>query len=222
MTTTPHRQKKRFPRWVFVLVVLVVVGAAVAGISALFASNRAATQAPPPPPPSSSVAMPGADGCIAGRDNDAKSLIAGAREQPQSEAGAVATAAGIMRFLMQYPWPNEQELITTFSELSMAEDVQDAEEAAEGFLSSAGPETARTAGSSFADARYIVEPGSAPAQIRISVAAQAVTDGTLNGSAVAMTFTMNWDDEVWKVEDLGEGSAESEILSNGAAFVGGC
>lgn len=218
METESRKQKKGIPRWIWVLIALVVTGALVAGISAFFAQDRTPTE-PPPPASSSSASAGGADGCIAGRDNDAESLVAGAHEQAQTEAGAAAVAAGFLRFTYSYPWPSEDELTTVFSELSVTED---AREAARSARSASGPETARTAGLSFADARYVIEPGSTSEQVRVSVAAQAVTDGTLNGLSMVMTVTMNWDDGVWRFADLGEESNESEILSNGAAFVGGC
>lgn len=217
MTTTPNRQRRGVPRWVWVLLCLVLAIALVVGVSMVFSKNRVSTATPDPTPATSA-----ADGCIAGRDNDAKSLIAGAKKQPQSEAGATATAAGFMRLLMQYPWPSEAELTTAFSDLSMAENKQDAVQVARELRSNPGPKTARTAGSSFADARYLVEAGNTPKQVQVSIAAQGVTDGTLSGSETSMTFTMVWDDGVWKLADFGEGSNKAEILNNGAAFVGGC
>lgn len=203
------------------MIALVVAGALVTGISAFFARDRAATDTPEPTP-SASPATAGADGCIAGRNNDAKSLVAGAREQAQTEAGAAAVAAGFLRFTYSYPWPSQEELTTAFSELSLVGETREAEDAAQGVRSNAGPESARTAGLAFADARYLVEPGGPPEEVNVSVAAQAVTDGTLNGEAGTITLTMHWDDGVWKVGDLREASGSSEVLNTGTAFVGGC
>ncbi|WP_417235510.1 hypothetical protein [Arthrobacter sp.] len=224
MTTTPNRQRRGVPRWVWVLVGLAVAIALVVGVSMVFSKNRAntATPAPTPAPSASSAATAGADGCIAGRDNDAKSLIAGAKEQPQTEAGAAATAAGFMRFTYQYPWPSQSELTSSFSALSIAKDPKDAAEAAQEARSAPGPENARTGGMSFADARYVIEPTSTTEKVQIAIAAQSVADGVLNGNSVAMTLTMNWDDGVWRFADLQDGRSAEEILSQGTAFVGGC
>lgn len=222
MTTTPHRQRRGVPRWGWALVALVVVGALVAGISALFSSNRASTEAPSPPAPSLSVATSDADGCIAGRDNDAKNLIAGAHEQPQSEAGAAAVAAGQMRFMFQYPWPEEEELTRMIGELWTVTSSEDAERNAQAIRSQEGPESARTAGASFADARYIVETDSTSERARISVAAQGVTDNQLNGSSTSMTFALVWKDDVWKLDEITTPRTAEDVLANGTAFVGGC
>lgn len=221
MSTTPNRQRRGVPRWVWVLAGLVVAIALVVGVSMVFAKNRATTATPDPTPAPSAVAS-GAYGCIAGRDNDSKSLIAGAKKQPQTEAGAAATAAGLMRFMMRYPWPSERELTSAFSSLSMVENTQEAATVAKQFRENAGPKTARTAGSSFADARYLVEPASSPEKVQLSIAAQAVTDGTLNGNTTTMTFSMAWSDGRWKLSDFGGDASEEEVIANGSSFVGGC
>lgn len=223
MVTTSHRQRRRVPRWVWALVALVVVGALVAGVSALFAGNRASTDIPPPSPSApASADTAGADGCIAGRDNSAESLIAGARNQPQTEAGAAGVAAGQMRFLFQYPWPAEEELTEMIGELWMVTSNEEAEKNAQAIRSQNGPESARTAGASFADARYVVETGGTSERVSISVGAHGVTDNQLNGGSTSMTFALVWQDGVWKLDKIAASRSADDVLANGIAFVGGC
>lgn len=220
--TTRNEARRPIPRWVWVLVAVLLVAGLVAGVSVFYASTRK-DEAPAPAPSSApTAAAGGADGCIAGRDNDAKSLIEGAKKQTHTDEGAAATAAGFMRFMLQYPWASEKDLASVFSQLSTAETAADAEKLAKGVRSNPGPETARSAGFSFADARYVIDPSSTKDEVQVSIAAQAITDGTVNGSTSATTFTMAWSDDVWTFVDSEEQESEKSILDNGAAFVGGC
>lgn len=220
--STRSEARRPIPRWVWVLVAVLLVAGLVAGVSVFYANSRKNETTAPAPSSAPTAAAGGADGCIAGRDNDAKSLIEGAKKQAHTDEGAAATAAGFMRLMMQYPWASEKELTEVFTDLSVADNADEATKAARALRSTAGPETARTAGSSFADARYVVEPMSEQEGVRVSIAAQALTDGTLNGSSTSMSISMVWTAGSWKVADLGDETNETEILDNGAAFVGGC
>ncbi|MGP5220407.1 hypothetical protein [Arthrobacter rhombi] len=200
---------------------IVLVAGLVVGVSMFYAKSRK-DEATAPAPSSAPAAASGADGCIAGRDNDAKSLIEGAKKQAHTEDGAAATAAGFMRFTYRYPWASQADMTSAFAALSIAKDPKDAAEAAKTARSAPGPESANTAGMSFADARYVIEPESTPNKVQVTIASQTVTDGTLNGNSVSMTLTMNWDDGVWKFADLVDEPSTEDILSTGTAFVGGC
>ena len=220
--TTRSETRRPIPRWVWVLVAVLIVVGLVAGVSVFYASTRKDEATAPAPSSAPTAASSGADGCIAGRDNDAKSLIEGAKKQAHTDEGAAATAAGFMRFTYRYPWASQEDMTSAFAALSIAEDPKDAAEAAKNARSAPGPDSANTAGMSFADARYVIEPESTPNKVQVTIASQTVTDGTLNGNSVSMTLTMNWDDGVWKFADLVEGSSTEDILSTGTAFVGGC
>lgn len=220
MTTTPNRQKRGVPRWVWVLAGLVVAIALVVGVSVVFAKNRATTTTPAPTP-SPSAATSGADGCIAGRDNDAKSLIAGARKQGQSDAGAAATAAGLFRFMFQYPWPKAHDLELMMRQLSTVDDAEIAS-TAEALRETPGPKEARTAGYSIAEGRYVIEPGSTSTSVVVSVSAGAITDGQLNGETLTKTFTMVWQDDVWQLDGSNSNADDGGPADAGVAFVGGC
>ena len=220
--STQSKEKRPVPRWVWILASIVLVVGLVAGVSAFYVSTRKDEATAPAPASQSPAAVGGADGCIAGRDNDAASLIEGARKQPHTEDGAAATAAGFMRFMLQYPWASEKELASAFSQLSIAETPTEAEKLAKGVRANPGPETARTAGFSFADARYVIEPSSTKDEVQVSIAAQAITDGTVNGSTSATTFTMAWGEDVWTFVGSDEQDNEKSILDNGTAFLGGC
>lgn len=219
MTTTPNKQNREVPRWVWVLVT-VVVAALVVGVSVVFSKNRE-SPAPPSAAPAPTIARAGADGCIAGRNNDAKSLIAGARKQPHTEGGAAATAAGLLRFMFQYPWPSEKELALMMSELSTV-DSSEIPATAKFLRQTPGPREARTAGYSIADGRYSIEPSSTENFVVVSIDAAAITDGRLNGESLVKTFTMAWDGQVWKLDGSDDSRADESNLENGVAFVGGC
>ena len=217
--STPQKGRK-LPRWAWVLVAVAVAVALVAGVSALYTSTRKDTPAALPPAPP--VAASGADGCIAGRANDADSLLEGARKQPHTAEGAAATAAGFLRFTAQYPWPSEQELVSVLTDMYVFNAGEDAQAMAQDYRSLAPPKAAQTAGFSFADGRYVIEPSSTSDEVQVSLAAQTVTDGTLNGSVLATTFTMVWSDGIWKGVGSEKIADEQGILDTGAAFVGGC
>lgn len=217
--STPQKGRK-LPRWAWVLVAVAVAVALVAGVSVLYTNTRKDTPAAPPPAPS--VVASGADGCIAGRANDADSLLEGARKQPHTAEGAAATAAGFFRFSARYPWPSEQELTTVLTEMYVLNPGEDIQAMAKDYRSLAPPKASKTAGFSFADGRYVIEPSSTPDEVRVSLAAQTVTDGTLSGNTLGTTFTMAWKDSIWKVIGSEKTADKQGILDTGAAFVGGC
>lgn len=215
----PPKKGKKLPRWALILLAVAVVAGLVAGISALYTSTRKdEVAAPPPPPPAAAV---GADGCIAGNINDAASLLDGARQQPHTSQGAAATAAGFLRFALQYPSPSEQQLAAVLSSMYVMAPGEDAQALAKKALTMSAPENAQTAGFSVADGRYVIEPASTQDEVLVSFASQAVIDGRSRGNFVT-TYTMAWTDGIWKVADSEEITDEQRILDNGVAFVGGC
>lgn len=216
--TTPPKRRK-VPRWLWVLLAIVVVVGLVAGVSAFFAGNRDKEPVSPAPPPAASG---GADGCIAGRDNDAESLIAGAKKQPHTDDGAASVAAGQMRYMFKYPWPAEEELTKMIGELWTVTSEQEAREGAQAVRNQTGPKEAATAGVSFADARYLIEPASSADYVEVTLAAQGITDHQLNGKSTSMTFTMTWESNTWKLDEITESRTAEDVLDNGASFVGGC
>lgn len=209
-----------FPRWAWIAVVIVVVVGLIAGISVLYTSTRKDTPvAPTTAPP---VAASGADGCIAGRANDATSLLEGASKQPHTAEGAAATAAGFLRFTVQYPWPSEQELTTVLNEMYVLPSGENAQELAREARTLPPPKNSQTASYSFADGRYVIEPSSTPDEVKVSLAAQVVGDGRLSGGTFATTYTMVWSEGIWKGVASEEISDAQQILDTGTAFVGGC
>lgn len=213
------KKGKKLPRWALILLAVAVVAGLVAGISAIYTSTRKdAVAAPTPAPPATAV---GADGCIAGNINDAASLLKGARQQPHTSQGAAATAAGFLRFALQYPWPSEQELTTVVSGMYDLAPGEDAKALAKDALSTSAPENTQTAGFSVADGRYVIEQGSTQDEVQVSIASQVIIDGRARGVS-ATTFTMAWSDGIWKFVDSEEVADEQPILDNGVAFVGGC
>lgn len=216
--STPQKGR-RLPRWVWIIVAVAVAVALVAGVSALYTTTRKDTPtAPPPAPP---VAASGADGCIAGRANDAASLLEGARKQPHTTEGAAATAAGFLRFSARYPWPSEQELTDVISAMYVLAPGEDAKTVAQDARSTSAPKNAQTAGFSVADGRYVIQPSSTQDEVLVSIASQVIIDGRSRGVS-ATTYTMVWSEGIWKVKDFEDLSDEQQILDTGAAFVGGC
>lgn len=216
---TPQKGRG-FPRWAWILVAVVVVVGLIAGVSMLYTSTRKDTPVTPTTAPP--VAASGADGCIAGRANDADSLLEGARKQPHTAEGAAATAAGFLRFAAQYPWPTEQELTAVLTDIYVLAPGEDAQDLAKDALSTSPLKNAQTAGFSLANGRYVIEPSSSHDEVQVSVAAHVVNDGTLSGVTSATTYTLVWSDGIWKVADFKDIDDEQTILDAGAAFIGGC
>lgn len=208
----------KLPRWAVILLAVALVAVLIAGISAIYTSTRKDEVVAPTPPP---MAAGGADGCIAGNINDAPSLLDGARQQPRTPQGAAATAAGFLRFALQYPWPSEQQLTAVISDMYVLAPGEDAQAMAKDALSTSAPENAQTAGFSVADGRYVIEPASTQDEVQVSIASQVIVDGRERGVS-ATTFTMAWGDGIWKFVDSEEITDEQRILDNGVAFVGGC
>lgn len=204
------------------MVAVLLVGGLVAGVSVFYANSRKDEATAPAPSLAPTAAAGGADGCIAGRDNDAKSLIEGAKKQAHTDEGAAATAAGFLRFAVQYPWPDEEQLAAVLSKLYVLDSGESVKDMAKTYQSISAPESARTAGYSLSDARYVIEPESTGDEVQVSIAAQAITDGTLNGGVLATTFTMAWSEGNWRLVDSEEITNEQPVLDTGAAFVGGC
>lgn len=214
--------RRKIPRWVWVLVAILVVAGLVAGVSVFYASTRKDEAAAPAPSAPSQAVAGGADGCIAGRDNNAESLIAGAKEQAHTDEGAASVAAGQMRYMFKYPWPAEKELTKMIRELWTVKSEAEARDSAQAVRNQAGPKEAATAGVSFADARYSIEPTSTTDRVEVTLAAQGITDHQLNGKSTSMTFSMIWDSGTWKLDDITDSRAAEDVLDNGASFVGGC
>lgn len=213
------KKGRKLPRWAMILLAVAIVAALVAGISAIYTSTRKDEVVAPTPPP---MAAGGADGCIAGNINDAPSLLDGARQQPHTSQGAAATAAGFLRFAAQYPWPSEQQLTAVLSEMYVLAPGENANDLAKDTLDVSAPESIQTGGFSVADGRYVIESASTQDEVHVSVAAQVVTDGTLSGGTLARSYTMAWNEGVWKLIGFEDIDDEQRILDNGVAFVGGC
>lgn len=213
--------RRKVPRWAWVLVTVLVVVGLVAGVSVFYASTRKDEAAAPAPSAPSQAVAGGADGCIAGRDNNAQSLIAGAKKQAHTEEGAAATAAGLLRFMFQYPWPSQKQLEQTMGELSTVES-SEISATAKSLRQTPGPREARTAGYSIADGRYRIGPESTSNSVVVSIDAAAITDGQLNGESLVKTFTMEWDGDIWKLDGSDDNGANDSNLDDATAFVGGC
>ncbi|MGP5397673.1 hypothetical protein ACTXMJ_15445 [Arthrobacter rhombi] len=218
---TRSEGRRPIPRWVWVLVAVLLVVGLVAGVSVFYAKSRK-DETTAPAPSSAPAAASGADGCIAGRDNDARSLIEGAKKQAQTDDGAASVAAGQMRYMFKYPWPAEKELTKMIHELWTVTSESEATDSAQAVRNQAGPKEAATAGVSFADARYIIEPTSTADRVDVTLAAQGITDHQLNGKSTSMTFSMLWQSGIWKLDDITETRTAEDVLDNGSSFVGGC
>ncbi|WP_443411075.1 hypothetical protein [Arthrobacter rhombi] len=149
-------------------------------------------------------------------------MIEGAKKQAQTDDGAASVAAGQMRYMFKYPWPAEKELTKMIHELWTVTSESEATDSAQAVRNQAGPKEAATAGVSFADARYIIEPTSTADRVDVTLAAQGITDHQLNGKSTSMTFSMLWQSGIWKLDDITETRTAEDVLDNGSSFVGGC
>ncbi len=215
---SPSKSGMKWPRWAWIALALAVVAGLVFGASAIYSNTRKEAAAPITAPP---AAVGGTDGCIAGRENDAATLVDGARQQPHTSEGAAATAAGFLRFAGQYPWSSEQELVTVLSNMYDLAPGENYQEIATSYHSISAPETARTVGLSVADGRYVIEPTSTQDKVQVSIASQVIIDGRAQG-VLATRLTMAWGEGIWKIVDSEKIADAQGILDTGAAFVGGC
>lgn len=218
---TRSSERRQVPRWVWVLAAIILVVGLVAGVSAFYASTRKDEATAPAPSAPSPAAAGGADGCIAGRDNDAKSLIEGAKKQTHTDEGAVGTAAGMVRWILQYPWPSEKEATDVMTTLSTVTDKEEIASSVAALRQFPAPESARTGSITFADGRYVIESAE-PDRVKVSVAGQGVADSQLTGKSAVMTLTMVWTNDTWKLTESDTGRTAEDALSNGVAFTGGC
>lgn len=219
--TTRTEARRQIPRWVWVLVAILVVAGLVVGVSVFYASTRKDEAAKPAPPAPSQAVAGGADGCIAGRDNNAQSLIEGAKKQAHTEEGAVGTAAGLVRWIFQYPWPSEQEATEVMTALSTVTDKEEIASSVASLRQFPAPESARTGSLTFAAGKYVVESAEADL-VKVSVVGQGVADNQLTGSSAVMTLTMKWQGGTWKLDGSDTGRTAEETLGKGVAFAGGC
>ncbi|MDN5754167.1 MAG: hypothetical protein L0J58_02420 [Micrococcaceae bacterium] len=219
----PTRSEARgpIPRWVWVLVAIVLVAGLVAGVSVFYAKTRKDETTAPAPSSAPTATAGGADGCIAGRDNDAKSLIEGAKKQAHTDEGAVGTAAGMVRWILQYPWPSEKEATDVMTTLSTVTDKEEIASSVAALRQFPAPDSARTGSITFADGRYVIESAE-PDRVKVSVAGQGVADSQLTGKSAVMTLTMVWTNDTWKLAESDTDRTAEDALSNGVAFTGGC
>ena len=176
--------------------------------------------APPSPVGTTAVAV---SGCLGGDTRDAAMVIAAQESAGHSENGAVEVAAAFVRWLNQYPYPEDAELVqqTAISADAPTRDLVaffDSEpDLSGGLVAETEPYWLSTV-----SGVYFVESAEADV-VTASIGTGLVRDGelspTLKGS---ITVTVSWEDGRWTfVRSEGTRTTE-DLFSIGTPFGGGC
>lgn len=182
-------------------------------------SGTDATPAPAPVEPSASAVT----GCLGGEQRDA-AMVSAARESAEhSEAGAVEVSAAFVRWLNQYPYPEDAEQL---QQSAMSADAPTRDLV--GFFATDPDLSGGLVGAgepywlSTVSGVYYVEAAE-PDLVTASIGTALVRDGELSPSLKgSITVTVSWEDGQWAfVRSEGTRTTE-DLFSIGTPFSGGC
>jgi hypothetical protein len=177
--------------------------------------------AAPPDPVETTAAT--VSGCLGGDTRDAAMLIAAQESAGHSESGAVEVAAAFVRWLNQYPYPEDiervqQEAISSEAPTRDLVAFFDSEpDLSGGLVAESEPYWLSTV-----SGVYYVESAEADA-VTASIGTALVRDGELSPSLKgSITVTVSWEDGRWTfVRSEGTRTTE-DLFSIGTPFGGGC
>jgi hypothetical protein len=222
---TEGTARRGFPRWSFVLLAIVLVLAVVTGVSIWYQSHPPKTAAAPSPSTSAVPATAGGDipnGCLAGKDTSAAALITAQKKAPHTEAGAVGLAAAFTRWMLQYPRPNPTDTNRVIAEYRSTDVDKTITDLPRQLASAKDLEGWASGGVSFAEGRYIVED-STPDRVKVTVGGAEIKNGLpVPDYKVLATWTLVWQDDVWRFQATSADRTVEDLFTNGAALAGGC
>ena len=213
------------------MVVLVVLVAAAGVVIALRlyapgserdSRERPGTDPAAPPSPVETTAAP-VSGCLGGDTRDAAMVIAAQESAGHDENGAVEVAAAFVRWLNQFPYPEDVERVqqTAISAEAPTRDLVaffDTEpDLSGGLVAESEPYWLSTV-----SGVYVVESAEADA-VTASIGTALVRDGELSPSLKgSITVTVSWENGRWTfVRSEGTRTTE-DLFSIGTPFGGGC
>ena len=228
MSTAPPTPRLRF-RWAAVALVVVALAAAIALVIRFYApssgSGGFAGSSPnpgPSPVPAESSAAP-VSGCLGGETRDAAMVQAAQASAGHDETGAVEVAAAFVRWLNQFPYPDDVEPVQA-SSLSTAAPTRDLVSffATEPDLSGGLVAQDEPYWLSTVSGVYYVESAE-PDAVTTSIGTALVRDGELSPSLKgSITVTVVWEDGQWRfVRSEGTRTTE-DLFAIGTPFGGGC
>jgi hypothetical protein len=215
--------------WAIGALVAVVLAAGVVIVLRLYApapergaEERSAPDPASPPVPAETTAA-AVSGCLGGGTRDAAMVQAAQQGAGHDENGAVEVAAAFVRWLNQYPYPDDVEQVqqTALSSEAPTRDLVaffDSEpDLSGGLVAESEPYWLSTV-----SGVYVVESAE-PDTVTASIGTALVRDGelspTLKGS---ITVTVAWEGDRWRfVRSEGTRTTE-DLFAIGAPFGGGC
>jgi len=229
MSVAPPPSRLR-RRWAVGALVVLVLAAGVVVALRLYApgtqnSGAGRPSADPATPPTApqSTASATVSGCLGGDTRDAAMVQAAQQGAGHDEVGAVEVAAALVRWLNQYPYPEDVEQVqqTALSTGAPTRDLvafYDSEpDLSGGLVAQSEPYWLSTV-----SGVYLVESAE-PDTVTASIGTALVRDGelspTLKGS---ITVTVSWEDGRWTfVRSEGTRTTE-DLFAIGTPFGGGC
>jgi len=213
--------------WPWILVALLVVSAIIAALTVTVWNRQDAQPSASPTPTATESTTPDAEptGCLGGTTRDAAMVLAAQEAAPHSSNGAIEVATAFVRWLNQYPYPNETDIAAIEAD-GIASNAPTKDLAS---FFAGGPNLSGGLVADNTDYYLSTLPGvyhleaSAPDDVTASIGTALAIDGelspTLKGS---ITVTMKWEGGSWKfVSSEGTRSTE-ELYSIGQPFSGGC
>ena len=230
MSAPQHASRSRLRWWALGALGVVVVAALVIIVVRIYApggesgdGGGGAPSVSGRTPSSESTADSVATGCLGGESRDAAMVRDAQQSADHSESGAVEVAAAFVRWLNQYPYPDDADDVQN-SALSADAPTRDlvAFFDTEPDLSGGLVADDEEYWLSTVSGVYVVEDAE-PDRVTASIGTALVRDGelspTLKGS---ITVTVSWEDDQWAfVRSAGTRTTE-DLFAVGIPFGGGC
>ena len=229
MSAAPHASHRR-RSWAIGALIVVVLAAGVVIALRIYSpgadrgdSGGSPTGEESQPAPAETNAAVTATGCLGGEARDAGMVRAAQQEADHTEIGAVEVAAAFVRWLNQYPYPQNVEEVQR-SSISVDAPTRDLvaffdtePDLSGGLVPQNEPYWLSTV-----SGVYAVDEATADT-VTASIGTALVRDGelspTLKGS---ITVTVSWEDEQWAfVRSAGTRTTE-DLFATGTPFSGGC
>lgn len=166
-------------------------------------------------------------GCLGGPERTAQAVLEAQAHAPRSSFGAVELAATYLRFFMQYPVPDAEQIAAsdTVVASTATDEFRDLAGEYEASADEFGPPGLKGTETPFHlttdGGRWLVEETSTADRVIVQVSEPYVVNGTTSEWLIYEAFVVVWEDDAWHIESAQQADTDA-LDAAGTTFTEGC